>query len=115
MPILRKFTPIEKDDKKKHKLAIPKLSLTLGAGGVAGTASGLFIAFVVLAIVFLAVWIAGLVRMRKSCEEGVPPSIFWILTLVLGLIPTGATQMAALIMAIVGLVRPAIGCSRRQP
>lgn len=111
MPILRKFTPIENDDKKKHKIAIPKLSLTLGAGGVAGTASGLFIAFVVLAIVFLAVWITGLIKMRKSCDQGVPPSIFWILTLVLGLIPTA--QPVALVMAIIGLVKPKIGCARR--
>ena len=110
MPILRKFTPIDNDAQKKHK--IPKLSLMLGAGDVIGKESGVFIAISVVAVVFLAVWIAGLVRMRRSCP-GVPPSIFWVLTLVLGLVPTGATQLAALVMAIVGLVRPAIGCAPR--
>lgn len=118
MPLLRKFTAITTDDDNK-KTKIPKLSLSTLSAGLSGVtvsggvvmASGTIIAIVVVGLVFLGIWIAGLVRMRRSCP-GVPPSLYWILTLVLGLVPTGATQLAALVMAGYGLARPAIGCSR---
>ena len=120
MSLLRKFRPI--DDKKKTTAVtgvtgvtavLPKIpkSIHLGALGVTVSGGGVVIAVLVVAFIFLGVWIAGLVRMRRSCP-GVPPSIYWILTLVLGLVPTGATQLAALVMAGYGLARPAIGCRR---
>lgn len=97
------FRPKEKEE---PLTTIPK-KITLG---VVTMGEGAVAAVLVVALVFLVVWIASLVNMRVKCR-GRRPSMFWILTLVLGLIPTGATQLAALVMAIYGLARPRVGCA----
>lgn len=79
------------------------------SGEIVGVSTGIIVFIVVISIVFLALWIAGLVKMRRACPDA-QPSLYWILTLVLGLVPTGVTQLAALIMACVGLGKPSIGC-----
>ena len=63
-----------------------------------------------LGLVFLGVWVSGLFKMRGSCSKGDKFSSYWIATLILGLLPTGVTQLAAFGMAIYGMKHPEIGC-----
>lgn len=68
-----------------------------------------FIPMIVILVVMLSVWIASLVRMRRFCP-GSQPSAYWIVTLILFLVPSGLTQIAAFLMACVGLGSPKLGC-----
>ena len=73
-------------------------------------ASVVTIVIIILSIVlFLSVWIAGLVRMRNACPDQ-SPNAYWIATLILGIIPSGLTQLIAFCMSIYGIAVPNVGC-----
>lgn len=122
-PGIQNFKPINDDKETKPKIFKYKLldmASDLSSGDVASISNNLenlavidlsvLVTMLVALIVFLSVWILGLVKMKKSCTADQTVSPYWIITLVLGLIPSGLTQLAAFVMACYGISKPEIGC-----
>ena len=109
MTLTRKQTH-KKPIKFNLKVNLKKTRLVNGGLVVASVDTAMLVSVLLLGLLFVGVWLTSLIKMSSNCPPGKKFSLFWISTLVLGLLPTGLTQLAALLMAMYGLKHPQVGC-----